>query len=148
MQLRACTLASLMACTCNVLSRKASGRLVDILSKPKDCHSIGMQSTRIKQNRGGGSCEQNKAQGWRVVQWGYGTGKFTNKAAGVGLALSPKLVGLSISEVHSPRPALQGRAGALRVRGPDLDTWAATAHFPPEMGGDVRKLLLKRWQNG
>ncbi|CAE8641241.1 unnamed protein product [Polarella glacialis] len=65
--------------------------------------------------------------------WGYGNGRFTNKATGVSLLIRRKTFSPAwVTQVISPPPALQGRGGALRLKHGTLDVCFFCLYSPSE----------------
>ena len=66
--------------------------------------------------------------------WGYGQGALTNKSAGVGIFFSRRIKLQHVKEISSPESWLQGRAGAVRLKSPNMDFTAVVGYPPPDSG--------------
>ena len=83
--------------------------------------------------------------------WGYsGGGALTNKSAGVGIFISRKLREKNVVEIASPDPWLQGRAGMIRIKGPQHDITAIVAYPPPDTGKKQTQAVREtfKWMRG
>ena len=56
----------------------------------------------------------------------------------MGIFLSRKLKACKVTEIRSPDPWLQGRAGMVRCRSKNIDITAVVAYPPPDMGNRQR----------
>ena len=55
--------------------------------------------------------------GYRLFEWGYGMGRWTNRHAGLIVAVKIDLCEIwQIREVASPDASVQGRGGAIRIK--------------------------------
>ena len=86
-------------------------------------------------------CTTFRLQGTRhqAWQWGWRLTKTTNRSCGVSLVLGPRLR-KHVVAVFSPPRALQGRAGALRIRTATTDILAVVLYVPCKVAGDKQDL--------
>ena len=73
-----------------------------------------------------------RSEGYLLYQWPWGTGKYTNNNCGVTLALDTKRFSSHhVVQTYKPPDALQGRAGALRVKCKGCcDFWFCVLYCP------------------
>ena len=63
--------------------------------------------------------------------WGWATGPFINKYAGVSLVLGRRFSEKNVKEVYSRQCALQGSARGVRVKSGVFDAAFFVLYFPP-----------------
>jgi len=84
----------------------------------------------------------------RVFSWGWRRCKFSNKSAGVLIAIGPRLKG-AVREISSPPGVLAGRAGAIRLRNKTKDLLLVLGYFPPQgtPAAQETSQALLRWMD-
>lgn len=88
----------------------------------------------------------------RFVEAGWRSVRDANKSCGVGVFLGPRLAKAAIVGTYTPPASLQGRAIAVRLKGPSVDLMPVAMYFPPRpatskaMAGYTRTVRgLVRW---
>ena len=81
----------------------------------------------------------------QVWSWRAANTAYSNMCAGVQIGLRRKRIGAhQVVQVHSPPAALQGRAGALRVKQGDVDFCFIAAYVPPNPDSVKAKFVCRQ----
>ena len=125
----------------------------DVLSAIKGS-VVALQGTGLSLRKlsydGAHSIMFTRSEGYLIYQWPWGTGKYTNNNCGVALALDTKRFSPHhVVQTYQPPDALQGRAGALRVKCKGCcDFWFCVLYCPVNPRDRQQRQAMKaliRW---
>ena len=95
-------------------------------------HIICIQGTRCRAPPDAEGPVLRREPPFVILDWGYGRGAHTNKAAGVQIWLrSPWFRPCHFHQIYTPPPSLRGRGGAVRLRSGRFDMLILNIYPPP-----------------
>ena len=130
----------------NCCSLIHSGRTLELHDELGRSHVriLGLQGTRLP-HHGDVPVLVSSVGGYRFFSWGFGRGKFTNRACGVSISVVTE-VAHGVVAVYSPPPCIQGRAGAIRIKDSFSDVVIINLYLDPKanVGNGVAKQANKQ----
>ena len=121
--------------TYNALSTRAVGRWDDLTDECKDVHCVGLQGTRDKHDL---DVHARLLKHHFCFSWAPAKGA-AHRCGGVALMLAKSRFKLSQVRKVWSFPNMQGRLGAIRIKGKLFDFTFIVAYFPVDDGKKVKR---------
>ena len=116
----------------NPLTLQENGRLQEILETFK-VPVVALQGTKIKKGFNGDCYRVFRVGVYDVYEWGWARRRYSNRSAGICLALDRRYFPRCCCRVFSAPAMLQGRGGAVRAKLAGVDLTFVVTYFPPSV---------------
>ena len=124
-------LAGMRFAVYNPLSLCAQGRFLDVSRELRQVDLICLPGTKLRRTANSqGPYSAFRTLHHTAINWGYGRGKHTNRAAGCTILVGKRLQRAQL-HITSPPGPIQGRGGAVQVKIGATAIKAVVAYVPP-----------------